>query len=222
MRTVAIRVIARGKSPTVGTITLELTGVRNTMRVVDTHVVEVLLPVVGVPVLQPARIEPAERVVSKEQRPAVRHPQRQRNVVVRAAVQKIAPRSEPTVIDERVDGIARRPSRQDVGNETLVPAVDLVIHRPTVVGTPVPVEELAPTLRVPIELRLFPQARNAPTDLALLRRVAVEILPRAQQAHQQKGGLDEVGAVVLAPEGNRGGRMAVDEVREDAVITRRP
>src|SRR6185312_17555166 len=102
------------------------------------------------------------------------------------------------------------------------PAVDLVIHGPAVVGTPVPIQELAAALGVPTPLGLLPEPADAVADLSPGRRSALEILPRAQQPHDEKGGLDEVAAIVLAPKGNRRGRASVDKVREDPVIASSP
>ena len=52
----------------------------------------------------------------------------------------------------------------------------------------------------------------------LLSLVAVEVLAGREQACQQERGLDEVAAVVLGAERDRPPAVAVEEVRQDAVV----
>src|SRR3546814_15061027 len=60
--------------------------VGDAMRTIDPRVGDVLRPIVGVAVAQPARVEPEERIVREEQRTAVGRPERQLDVVVGPAV----------------------------------------------------------------------------------------------------------------------------------------
>ena len=75
---------------------------------------------------------------------------------------------------------------------------------------------------VPAPLRLLPQPVDAGAKLVLQRLVAVEILPRAEEPCEQVRGLDDVAAIVLAGEPDRPAGLAVQEVRQDAVIAVRP
>src|SRR5262249_42898045 len=108
------------------------------MGTVYADVMHVLCPIIGVTIREAAGIEAAERVVSEEQRPAVRHADRQPDAVPRPAVAKSAAAREALVVDRRLDGVTRRARREHVGHETLVPTTDRVIHGPAVVRTPVP------------------------------------------------------------------------------------
>src|SRR6185437_16470489 len=123
--------------PTVLAVRAMPVGIADAMRIVDPHVTAVLLPVVGVTIREPARVEAAERVVAEEERAAERRTERQLDPTPVPAVQEIAPRGEAAVIDVRIDGEARRAGGEHVGDQTLVPAADLVLERPAVVGTPV-------------------------------------------------------------------------------------
>ena len=61
-------------------------------------------------------------------------------------------------------------------------------------------------------------AADPSAQLVLRVGVPVEVLAGAEQTGEQKRGLDEIAAVVLAAEGNRLAGVAVQEMRQDAVI----
>src|SRR5690606_20966493 len=89
----------------------------------------------------------------------------------------------------------------------------------SVVGRPVPVEQLAVRrLPVPAPLDLAPEPGDGVADLAFHRVVAVEVLPGGEQALDHERGLDEVAAVVvLAEVGIDPARVAVEEMRPHAM-----
>ncbi len=191
------------------------------MRVIDAHVPNIQFPIVRIAVLQATRIQSAERVVSEEQRSAVALPQGQLDAVILLAVHEVAAGGEPSVVHQGIDAIARRRRRQYIGDQALVPTVDLVIHRPTVVGTPVPVEDLAPTLGEPIPFHIFPEECDPPSQGILRRGLMREVLPCAEQAHAEKRGLHQICGVILAPEGDRRAGGPVHEMGERPVVARR-
>ena len=62
--------IAGTQAPAVGPVAAIVVRIAQAVVVVDARVIDVLLPVIGVPVTQPARVETAEREMREEQRPA--------------------------------------------------------------------------------------------------------------------------------------------------------
>src|SRR5437773_7722590 len=137
------------------------------------------------------------------------------------AIQEIAAGGKAIVIDVSLDAIAGRCGGEHIGDEAFVPAADLVIQAPAVIRTPVPGERLAPIPRVPAPLDLMPQEIDAPAQPPLSHRVAVEILLGAEEPLKQKRRLDQIGAIILAPERNGGAGGSIDEMRIDAVIAGR-
>ena len=86
-----------------------------------------------------------------------------------------------------------------------------------------PVEHLLrPLLGEEIPLDGLPQGGDVGAQLALCRIGAVEVGARRQQPLEQQPGLHQIGTVVIGREGKRLPRLAVDPVREGAVIGGRP
>ena len=80
------------------------------------------------------------------------------------------------------------------------------------------IEHLAPALGVPAPFDLVPQEIDAAAQAPFLGRVAIEILPGAEEALEEKRRLDQIRGIILAPEGNGGPGHAIHEMRIDAVI----
>src|SRR3546814_9404370 len=70
MGRVAARAVARGQPPAVRAVSGVASGVADAVLAVDQGVLNVLLPIVRIPVPESARIEPAEGIVREEQRAA--------------------------------------------------------------------------------------------------------------------------------------------------------
>ncbi len=75
--------------------------------------------------------------------------------------------------------------------------------------------------RVPAPFDLVPQVVDEASDLRFLRVFALEIFPRAQKTHDQERRLDQIAAIILAHERNRGAGASIHEVRKNAVIAGR-
>ena len=83
-----------------------------------------------------------------------------------------------------------------------------------------PGQRLAAALGEPVPF-LVPDIRDALTKTRLLHELPIEIGARAQQSLEEKRCFHEIGAVVLAAEGQGGAAVPVHEVREHAVIAGR-
>src|SRR3569833_606476 len=156
----------------------------------------------------------------EEQRPAIRHPEWQLDVVVALAVEKPVTRCIAAVVNLRVDGITGRASRQHVGDQAFIPTADLVIQRPTLVGAPMPIEDLPSFQRVPVPLHFLPEPIDASAQRLFSSSVSIEILPCTEKPHAQERSLHQVTAVVLAEERNRGASSSVHKMCECAVVAR--
>src|SRR5579883_3008535 len=219
MHGVPVGIVACRETPTVCAIAAMMVRIRDAVFVVDPDVSLVLFPVPRVAILEAAGIEPAERVVREEERPPESRPQGQLDTGPASAVDEIPPRRKPTVVDVWVDGITRCAGGEHVGDQAFVPAADLVLESPAIVGTPMPVEDAARATRVPVPLDVLPQPRHRAPQPLFHGSIAVEVLPRGEQSHAEKGGLHEIAAVILAGERYRRPRAAVEEMRPGAVIT---
>src|SRR3546814_16476306 len=87
--------------------TLFRAGIGDAMRAIDLHVALIQIPVVGIAIFQATRIEPAERVVRKKHRAAIRLAKRQLDAVIRLAVDEVTAGRVTAVIDERIDRMRR-------------------------------------------------------------------------------------------------------------------
>src|SRR5215475_9679313 len=108
MRAVALVIVARGEAPAIRSVALVALRVADAVLAVDQRVLDVLVPVVGVAVLESARIEEEEGIVSEEERPAIVGAEGQLEVVVGAPVAEVVPLAVAAMIDVRLDRIAQR------------------------------------------------------------------------------------------------------------------
>ena len=216
--TVALGVVARAQAPAGGAVALEAMRVAQAMRPVDQRMALVLLPVVGIAVAQAARVQAHEGIVREEQWPAPVAAERQGDAVEGPAVPERPSPRPALMVGLGVDRVARRGRREHIGDQRLVPAADLVIHGPAVVGAPMPVEHGAAAAGVPVPFDRLPDPVDALAQLPFRGVALAEVLPGAQQAGDQEGGLDQIAAVVLRAERDRPARLAMQEVREDAMV----
>ena len=213
---VARRPMRRGEPPAVETVTLMAMRVENAMPVIDPRVANVLLPIVGMAVSQVSRIEAAEGIVREKQRPAIIYPERQFDAVMFTTVAKTRSGREAMVVAIRIDWVMLRTRRQNESKQALVPTLNRDVHCPLVRRAPVPIELALP--RKPIPLGLRQQRIYATAKPLLLACGAVKMLAGTDQALKQKRRFDEIGAIILASEGNGGARAAVDKMREHAMV----
>src|SRR5258708_28690069 len=122
------------------------------------------------------RIEPAEGIMREEKRPAAIRPKRQCHAAIALAVSVIRIAAETLFIDLCADGMMRRARRQDVDNQRLVPTANGMVHRPAMLRTPVPVEDIL-AAPVPIPFHAIEKRRDARRQAEIFR----EILPRREK-----------------------------------------
>ena len=75
---------------------------------------------------------------------------------------------------------------------------------------------------VPVPLGLLPQPVDLGTQPTFVVAVSIEVLAGAEQPRQQERRLDEVAAVVFPGERHRLSGVAMQEMRQDAVIAAGP
>ena len=109
MRGVAVDRVACRQPPAIGAVALEAAGIGDAVRAVDQRMRDVLLKIVGIAVRQPARVEPEERIVGEEERPAEIRPERQPDAeIVRGRSRSAAARPAAMIdVRRRSDASAR-------------------------------------------------------------------------------------------------------------------
>src|SRR5271170_2851172 len=152
MHRVAVRIVTCRQAPARFAITLVSLRIADAMRTIDLYMAHALFPVVGVSIFEIPGIEPAKRVVTKEQRSAKGRAQRQDDPKIRLAVYKMTPGGKPTGVDARVDSVTRRGCRQHIGEQAFVPAANFLLMHPPVDGAPQPIKDTLAALCVPVPL----------------------------------------------------------------------
>src|ERR1700686_2077339 len=71
---ISFRIIACSEAPAGLAIPKVVAGIRLAVRVIDRHMTLVQFPIVGITILQAARIESTEGIMGEEERPAIWHP----------------------------------------------------------------------------------------------------------------------------------------------------
>ena len=98
----------------------------------------ILLPIIGIGIPQPARIKTAKGKMSEKQRPAAIGPQRQLNALKLPAIEKMPRFGIAIAIGVQINAIARRSRRQHISDQTFVPAPDIMVEGKPIVRAPVP------------------------------------------------------------------------------------
>src|ERR1700679_2077823 len=94
-----------------------------------------------------------------------------------------------------------RRDREQEGDHRLVPAYQRMADVPGMVGRPMPIEEIARWgLAIPVPLDPAPERRDRLADFALRRSIVVEIVPGREQPLHQKGGFNEIAAIIVTAE----------------------
>src|SRR6266568_959639 len=104
------------------------------------------------------------------------------------------------VVDTRLDRVVWGGGGEDECNQAFVPAVDRVVHRPSVHRAPMPKERVR-AAGEPVPFNVPPKRIDEAAQDALLGFRTSEILPRRKQPRHQICRLDDVAAVVAATEG---------------------
>src|SRR3546814_2897323 len=117
MGRVAARAVARGQPPAVRAVSGVASGVADAVLAVDQGVLNVLLPIVRIPVPESARIEPEEGIVREEQRAAEVRSERQPDIVAGPVVAERQALHPATVIGRGGDRVGRRRRGQDIRSE---------------------------------------------------------------------------------------------------------
>ena len=103
------------------------------------------------------------------------------DAVVVSPIAEAWTRREPLVIDFGVDRILRRTSGKHICQQTFIPAGDLAIDRPAILGAPVPIEMIASIAPIPSPLCLPPEPVDAVSKVPFGEAVLVEILACAEK-----------------------------------------
>src|SRR4029077_5499378 len=175
MRIVALDRVAGRETPAVRPVALEPKRVADAIGVINARVSDVLLPVVRVGVAEAARIDAAEGIMGKKQRPACVGPERKLDALETASVDELAALNPALMIGFGGHRIAWRRTSQNRSDEALFPATDRMVQREAIGRAPVPCEGCSSTLSVPIPLGFAPEIGYAITNALLLRRIAIEI-----------------------------------------------
>src|SRR5580692_3174882 len=175
VRVIAFDRVACGEAPAVWPVALVAMGVADAVGIVDARVSDVLLPVVGVVITQPTRIDAAEGVMGEEERSAPVRSERKLHALEVTPIDELAALDPAFVIGFSHHSIARRRGCQNISNEALVPTTDRMVQREAIGRAPVPREGGSSALSVPIPLGFAPEIGYAITNALLLRRIAIEI-----------------------------------------------
>ena len=81
MGIITIRIVAGGDSPAIGAIAPEAAGIGDAMGEMDFYLRQILLPVIGMAVLEVMGIKAAKGIMREEQRPAEIRSQRQGHAI---------------------------------------------------------------------------------------------------------------------------------------------
>src|ERR1700691_5887938 len=168
MRIVALDRVAGRETPAVRPVALEPKRVADAIGVINARVSDVLLPVVGIGVAQPTRINAAEGIMGEEEWSAPIGSERKFDALETATVDELAALDPAFVIGFRRHRIARRRGCQNISNEALVPTTDRMVQRETIGRAPVPREGGSSALSVPIPLRFAPEIGDAVANAFLL------------------------------------------------------
>src|SRR5438105_8757455 len=114
-----------------------------------------------------------------EQRPAEVRAKRQIDIVIAAAVDECAALREPVMVGGGIDRVTGRGGGEHVSDEAFVPAANVVIEAEAIVGTPMPGQDMAAALRVPVPFGIEPQPGNPIAKAFLGGVVHIEILAGA-------------------------------------------
>jgi hypothetical protein len=115
----------------------------------------------------------------KEQRPSEARAKRQIDIVIAAAVDECAALRETIMVDRWIDWVTGRGGGEYIRDEAFAPAADVVIEAEAIVGTPMPGQDMAAALRVPVPFGIEPQPGNPIAKAFLHGLVRIEILAGA-------------------------------------------
>ena len=133
MRIVSDMVVAGGESPARRTVSHFIQWIRDAVSAIDQGVLCILFPIIGIIILQVTRIKPQVRIMREKKRSTIRVSQWQGISVIGIVIDDIAGLCPTIVIHGGHDRMCRRTGRQEVRDQTLIIAPDLVIHLPSVI-----------------------------------------------------------------------------------------
>src|ERR1700730_9994967 len=115
----------------------------------------------------------------KEQRSSEVRAKRQIDFVIAPAVDECAALRKTVMVDGGIDRVTGRGGREHVSDEAFVPAADVPVEAEAIVGTPMPGQDMAAALRVPVPFGIEPQPGNPIAKAFLLGLGRIEILAGA-------------------------------------------
>src|ERR1700730_3675826 len=124
--------------------------------------------------------------MSKEQRPSEVGAKRQIDIVIAPTVDECAALRETVMVDGGADRVTGRGGGEHISNKAFVPAADVSIEAQTIVGTPMPGQDMAAVARVPIPFGIEPQPGNPIAKAFLGGGVRGGILGGGDKAPEQK------------------------------------
>src|SRR5271170_5149919 len=116
MRIVALDRVAGREAPAVRSVAFEPKRVADAVRIINARVSHVLLPVVGIGVTEPARIDAAKGIMGKKERSARFGSERKLDALETAAVNELATLDPAFVVGFSHHCIARRRSGQNISD----------------------------------------------------------------------------------------------------------
>src|ERR1700726_4268858 len=117
--------------------------------------------------------------MAKEQRPSEVRAKWQIDIVIEAPVDESAALWETVMVEAGADGVTGRGGGEHVSDEPFVPAADVPVEAEAIVGTPMPGQDMAAALRVPVPFGIEPQTGNPIAKAFLGGVVRIEILAGA-------------------------------------------
>src|ERR1700730_4356635 len=121
----------------------------------------------------------------KEQRPSEVRAKRKIDIVIATPVDECAALRKTVMVDAGADRVTGRRGREHVRDEAFVPAADVPVEAEAMVRTPMPGQDMAAALRVPVPFGIEPQPGNPIAKAFLGGVVRIEILGGGLRSPEQ-------------------------------------
>src|SRR2546421_6110380 len=185
---------------------------------VDESMIPVLLPIIGVLIIQSMRIKPKKRIVRKEQGASIVKTQGQIETVECFSIFKKITLCPPAMVDCTAYRISFSGGCEDVGDQAFIKSTDREIHTPAVIWTPMPIEYFLSFPGEPVPFYIIPHPADAITKIRFRSVGRIKILPCTKQTFKQVRGLYQVRPVIFPAKGNGFARVSIQPMREYAMI----
>src|SRR5215217_3694317 len=122
----------------------------------------------------------------EKQRPAIVKTKLQFMAIKLLAIFEEIALSPAAVIDRGRNRIALARGSKHISDQAFIVSAQWKIHRPSVIGAPVPVKYLFTSSGKPVPFDVFPQPGNAVAQFILYRIICLKILFGGQEALEQE------------------------------------